>query len=544
MEQQSSEQQEVLTRQEPLAGTSIDQAEISEASPLASAELQPTLASAEADGILPPVTDTQGLVRELAGRLGEESGQIVVHRDLSTLLDRMRDGVVVQLSISRPRFFKKLSLEDLGLKVNLDLATSEEALRVITDYFHLGRRSLLPREWQDRLANVENNARYCLKKHSLKSHWGAFIPVREYTAWKTENAEHEASFWKLREELLEHYDAICEEVLEDLRLLAEDSWRRVLVGSAIKEPGAVERAVVTQLLQRLHAEEGRDAFLDAYQVTIRHALPSRLEIEEAFAYHVEIGVIPLPSLLAQDIQHADSLYQERALRDARVRAELDALERQRQEEMRQLSAKEQEERETRYLRLQAEQERLRLQQEMERDVLANARAEKERLMREFYTGIVTQINELIRDVTGNVLESLDEHDGVLRGPVSNQLRNLVTQLDRLNFMNDQTLMQQIERLQSVLPSQTESEQARKGLARIDTNQMQRVIRQVHDAANEVLISLETSAGQRKTRTGETPLDGGHLIELSARKTRGTSASFKKPTTSASRRRTHQAAKDK
>jgi translation initiation factor 2 beta subunit (eIF-2beta)/eIF-5 len=485
------------------------------------------------------VTDTQGLVRELASRLGEASGQIVVHRDLSTLLDRMKDGVVVQLSISRPRFFKKLSLEDLGLKINQDLATSEEALRVLTDYFHFGRRSLLPREWQDRLANVENNARYCLKKHSLKSHWGAFIPVREYARWKEENAEHETNFWKLREELLEHYDAICEEVQADFRLLAEDSWRRVLLGSSIKELSTVEHTVVAQILQRLHAEEGREAFLNAYLATIRRALPTRSEIEEAFAYHVEIGVIPLPSLLAQDIQHADHLYQERALRDARVRAELDALERQRQVEMRQLSAKEQEEREQRYLRLRAEQERLRLQQEMERDVLTNARAERDRLMREFYTGIVTQLNELIRDVTSNILESLDEHGGVLRGPVSNQLRNLVTQLDRLNFMDDQTFMQQIKRIQSVIPSQTESEQARKGLARIDTSQMQRVIRQVHDAANEVLISLETSVGQRKTRAGETPLDGGHLIELGARKARRASTSFKKPGTAKPRRTHHE-----
>jgi translation initiation factor 2 beta subunit (eIF-2beta)/eIF-5 len=530
MEQQSSDQQEVSAQQEPAAETLVDQAEI-----LSAASPVPTPASA--DEILPPVTDTQGLVRELAERLGEESGQIVVHRDLSTLLERMKDGVVVQLSISRPRFFKKLSLEDLGLKVNLDLATSEEALRVITDYFQLGRRSLLPREWQDRLANVENNARYCLKKHSLKSHWGAFIPVREYQRWKEENAEHEASFWKLREELLEHYDAICEEVLTDFRLLAEDSWRRVLLGSSIKEPSTVEHTVVAQILQRLHAQEGKDAFLDAYEVTIRHALPTRIEIEDAFAYHVEIGIIPLPSLLAQDVQQADHLYQERALRDARVRAELDALERQRQEAMRQLSAKEQEESEQRYLRLRAEQERLRLQQEMERDVLANARAEKERLMREFYTGIVTQINELIRDVTSNILESLDEHEGILRGPVSNQLRNLVTQLDRLNFMDDRTLMQQIKHLQSVIPSQTESDQARKGLGKIDTSQMQRVVRQVHDAANEVLISLETSASPRHARQGDTPLDG-QLIELGARKARPATVGFKKPSTSAAKRRAH------
>ncbi len=177
---------------------------------------------------------------------------------------------------------------------------------------------------------------------------------------------------------------------------------------------------------------------------------------------------------------------------------------------------------------------------MERDVLANARAEKERLMREFYTGIVTQINELIRDVTSNILESLDEHEGVLRGPVSNQLRNLVTQLDRLNFMDDRTLRQQIERLQSVIPSQAESDQARKGLGKIDTSQMQRVVRQVRDAANEVLISLEVATGPRKARQGATPLDDGHLVDLGARKARPAAASFKKPSTSAKsvQRRTH------
>jgi predicted nuclease with TOPRIM domain len=540
MEQQIDQQEQQAKQEETevlAPATSVTPA----ASPTTTAEV--SSAPAVADDLLPLVTDTQSLIRELAERIGEASGQIVIHRDLSTLLERMKDGVVVQLSISRPRFFKKLSLEDLGLKIKEDLATSEEALRVIADYFHLGRRSLLPREWQDRLANAENSARYSLKRHSLKSHWGAFIPIGAYSRWKAENTEHKATFLKLREELLASYDTICEEVLADFRKLSEDSWRRVLLGSSIKAPSTVERKVIGQILQRLHAEEGKDAFIDAYLATVRHALPTRIEIEESFRYATEIGVIPLPSLLAQDIQHADSIYQERALRDARVRAELDALERQREVEMRKLSAKAQEEREQRYLRLRAEQERLRLRAEMERDVLANARAEKERLVREFYTDVVTQLNQLIRDVTGNVLESLEEHEGVLRGPVSNQLRNLVTQLDRLNFMDDATLMRQIERIRSAIPSRAESEQARKGLARIDTSQMQRVIRQVHDAANEVLISLETSVGQRKTRAGEIPLDGGHQIELGTRKTRPATANFNKPGTRSGGRRTHQAARD-
>lgn len=542
MEQQSNQHEQLPMTPEETESARTRSVGVA-STPTAAITEEPSPAVSEED-LLPPATDTQELIRTIAEKIGEESGQIVVHRDLSTLLERMRDGVVVQLSISRPRFFKKLRLEDLGLKIKEDLATSEEALAVISSYFQFGRRSLLPRAWQDRLANIENSARYCLKRHSLKSHWGAFIPLREYERWKQENAEYKAAFWKLRDEILEGYDALCEEVLADFRLLAEDSWRRVLVSSSIKEPATVERAVIAQLLERLRAQEGRDTFIEAYMATIRQTLPTRVEIEASFAYHEEIGVIPLPSLLAQDIQQADHLYQERILRDARVRAELDRMEQERLQAMRQLSAQEQEERERRYLRLQAEQERLRLQQEMERDVLANARAEKERLVREFYLEVVTQINELIRDVTSNVLESLEEHDGVLRGPVSNQLRNLVTQLDHLNFMDDRTLMQQIKRIQSIIPSQAESEQARKGLARIDTSQMQRVVRQVHDAANEVLISLETSAGQRKTRAGETPLDGGRMIELGARKARPATASFKKPGASAARRHTHQSVKDK
>lgn len=495
---------------------------------------QETLDAAPAE---PLITDVQGLLREVAGQLGEESGRITVHRDLSTLLERMKDGVTVQLSLSRPRFFKKLSLEDLGLQIDQDQATSEEAMRVIGDYFQLGRRSLLPKQWQDRLSNVENAARYTLKKHSLKSHWGAFVPVREYQDWKAENAKLEREFWEIRKDLVAQYETIKEEVLNDFRVLAEDSWRRVLIGSVLKDPTTVERAVLSQLLERLHAGEGKEAFLDAYMATIRRALPSRIEIEESFHYHVEIGVIPLPSLLAQDIQQADRVYQERALRDARVRAELDRMERERMEAARELSAKEQLEREKRYLQLQAEQETIRLRQQMERDVLANARAEKERLVREFYASVVAQINELVRDVTGNVLESIEEHGGIIRGPVSSQLRNLVNQLNRMNFMNDAELMRQIEQIQSIIPTEVERDQARRGLARIDTTQMRRVVRQVHDRANEILLSLDTNLGPRLARKTGQILDDSHLIDLGgARKARSQAAGLGKPRAKSTPRR--------
>ena len=115
MEQSHDQQEQAPVQQETVAEALTLQAKvIPAASPTSTEE---TSASAPTSEAASSATDTQGLVRELASRLGEESGQIVVHRDLSTLLDRMKDGVVVQLSVSRPRFFKKLGLEDLGLKI-------------------------------------------------------------------------------------------------------------------------------------------------------------------------------------------------------------------------------------------------------------------------------------------------------------------------------------------------------------------------------------------------------------------------------------------
>ncbi len=60
------------------------------------------------------------------------------------------------------------------------------------------------------------------------------MPVREYQSWKAENADLEHEFWTIREDLLAQYDEICATVLQDFRVLAEDSWRRVLIGSTIQ----------------------------------------------------------------------------------------------------------------------------------------------------------------------------------------------------------------------------------------------------------------------------------------------------------------------
>lgn len=68
------------------------------------------------------------------------------------------------------------------------------------------------------------------------------------------------------------YETIREEVLADFLVLAEDSWRRVLIGSTLTNPSITERAVITQLLQKLNAGEGKEAFIEAYMKAIRKGL--------------------------------------------------------------------------------------------------------------------------------------------------------------------------------------------------------------------------------------------------------------------------------
>jgi len=101
MEQNSKELEQAPVQQE--TGAEAREASVTSAAAPTPTEVPP--APTPTSEAASSVTDTQGLVRELASRLGEASGQIVVHRDLSALLDRMKDGVVVQLSIGRPRFF-------------------------------------------------------------------------------------------------------------------------------------------------------------------------------------------------------------------------------------------------------------------------------------------------------------------------------------------------------------------------------------------------------------------------------------------------------
>jgi hypothetical protein len=474
----------------------------------------------------------------IAGQIGEDPTAITAHRDISQQLEKMQEGVLVALHIEGARrFWKKLSPQDLGLAVTgVSGVLGDEASKVISEYLQLGRLGLLPKDMQDRLQTIERSARYCLQRRSFKTHWGTFVPVTLYEEWKAENAGYEHDFNEFKDELIERYDEIVATVIANYRPLAEDAYQLAMVGkSLLKNTGGVTDEIIRELVQLLSQGEGKEAFIRRYLESIRTAIRSREEVAASFRYVVELSVIPLPSLLARDMEQAERLYGERAIKDATTRAELERIEAQRRIDQAKAYSEEQAERDRHWMLLRAEQDRIEAQQRMERDILNAARQDATRLLAQFNTDVVGQINDQLQLICSNVLDSLSEHNGQLRGPVSRQLRNVVEQLAQFNFMDNQGITAMLEEIRGSLPTQDESEQAAKGKATIDTTRLQIALRHVQTQARDAVIDLGLTPSQKRARSTDVIAEEA-LIEADTRRSRPGEAMTPAATTGQRRRR--------
>jgi hypothetical protein len=295
---------------------------------------------------LPHRTTVQTFLKELAEKLGEDPASIQVQRHTQRMLERMQEGAIVTLRISRPRFQQKVTLEMLGFQDDAFHALTAGSLEILTHYFRLGRRSLLPKAYQDQFQKIENNARYNLSKYATKTTWGYFIPTSLYPEWKVDHLKRAEEFWVLVEQLRSNYDAVTEELLDEYRVLAEELWARLTVGHTLSENTAtvegedkkkhqalhVDRKLWTSVAEQLHASQGQAAFVETYLGAVRQALPALEELaeENTWVFETEITAIPLPSTLAQDMVQADQSLAQHAIKDAKARAELEKVESQRQ----------------------------------------------------------------------------------------------------------------------------------------------------------------------------------------------------------------------
>ena len=507
--------------------------------------------------------DIDAAMSTMAQQIAEEPMRLRKREDVTRILEHMTDGVVVSLHIGRPRFTASVAPKRGGTAFGLEklgITNGEEAQKVVREYFSLGRHSLLPTELQKDLATIENTARAALDRFAFKTHWGYFVPTGNYSTWKAENEKHQKKFEERKEYVLAHYDEILAQVVSAYRTLAEDAWMQTSFGTLVVRDHRddLSESLFQGLYRQLESGNGKEAFIKAYLEYIQSEMPTREEIADAFEYEVELGYIPLPSLLARDIDEADQVVRSRALRDAhlqaelatieaRRRAEFDALAEQqrledakRQAEWQKLSEQQRAEQRVAYLKVQAEEEKLRaereklhLQMAMDRDVMHTARKQKEELVHEFYGGVVGQINQLVQEVCAETLDSLDEHEGILRGPVSSRLSKLVHQLKNLNFLEDEQIDAQIRRLEAVLPTASEREDAKRGIARIETSGIRRVVQQINQEAETMLLELGLNPVQRTHRTRNDAVEGGLILD-EPRQARH-SLDFKTPKSGKSRR---------
>jgi len=500
----------------------------------------------------------------MAQQIAEEPTRLRKRQDVTQILERMTDGVVVTLHIGRPRFTASISPKRGGTAFGLEklgITNSEEAQKVVKDYFSLGRHSLLPTELQKELATIENTARAALDRYSFKTHWGYFVPSTNYQAWKAENEKHQKKFEEKKEYVLSHYDEIMKQVLSAYRTLSEDAWMQTAFGSLVVRDNHdnLSEALFQGLYEHLESGKGKEEFIQAYIVYIQSEMPTREEVADAFEYETELGYIPLPSLLAQDMDEADHVVRSRTLRDAKLKAEMDTIEAQRRVELdaiqeqqrleeaknraewQKLNEQQRIERQAAYIKLQAEEEKLlaerekiNLQRAMDRDVISNARKQKDQLVQDFYIGIVAQINQLVQETCEETLTSLDEQGGILRGPVSIRLGNLVKRLKNLNFIEDARVDAQLRQLEAVLPSKDERDQARRGIARIETSGIRRVVQQINQEAEATLLELGLSPVKRTRRKGDDGLEGSLVVD-GLRKSRQGSLELDTPKTTGTRR---------
>lgn len=207
-----------------------------------------------------PDEQTQEIIQEVPN-----DSRNVTSDDLAVLMTR---GVLVTLYISRPRGMAQLEPEDLGLPP----MTLEER-RAFRKKVTLGSKNLLPDDWSDSLRRAEKNARRYLRQRAYQVPGGWFVPVTAYRDWKAMNAQAEAVFFALRDELLSRWDALQGQLRLEFYVAAVAAYR---VASAMF-PSVQEK--------------GQDAFVENYMTRILAQVPTQAQLGKDFQYLVTLSYV-------------------------------------------------------------------------------------------------------------------------------------------------------------------------------------------------------------------------------------------------------------
>lgn len=350
-------------------------------------------------------------IAELARILGEPAEAIQPTNP--RWLQLLQEGVVIHLTLRRWRARTTLDLEkDLGLPVRGEEA---EELRELLD---IGRKFLLPRRLVAALDSVDSAARQNLRRFGYDTFWGVFVPVTAYAAWKEADAKFQRRYYELRDEIAAFYDQVVGEHLAQFEEAARRAWRRFheLHGAPEGESDFALR---------------EEEFVSRYVGRLRALIPPAEEVHASFAYEVHLHYVPLPSILAEDVRAAAWIVASRKAQEMVERAKRDADTYWRSTE-------------------QAVDAWRKTQMEIVRqDVLAAAQAEKARLIDGFLADVARQLRGLVYDTVVSAYDTT-VRNGRLHPRTVVQLRNLIAEVERLNFFGDQEVDRMIEKIRNLL----------------------------------------------------------------------------------------------
>jgi hypothetical protein len=193
----------------------------------------------------------------------------------------MSRGVIVKLSMSRWRARTKLTPEMMGLKF-----VDEKTFDFHNKYLELGEHKLFPPNEIINVEILERRARMLLENYSFDTVWGKFVPFTAFDEWERENDLIRKDWFEQARMIGNRYDSILEVVRNEYRNMAKDVWVRLYA----QDKGGPTESFITDFVQK-----------------VVEKIPPREEIVSSFKYNITYFVIPMPSLIEENLARAEQI---------------------------------------------------------------------------------------------------------------------------------------------------------------------------------------------------------------------------------------------
>jgi hypothetical protein len=210
--------------------------------------------------------------------------RIVTEVDPQWIIDLMRKGLIVRITIKKWCGTARLHPDDLGLKF-----VDEESSDFAKKYLSLGSQKLLPPDILSVFSKLMTRSRKLLDDYSFDTIWGKFVPDTAFAEWEEKNQEIEKDYMEAAKNFGNRYNEIIAIVKEDYKNLAKDVWARLYPES----PDGMTKSF-------------EDHFIDS----VVSKIPSREEIVSKFEYKCVFSEIPVPSIVAQNISKHNEILRE------------------------------------------------------------------------------------------------------------------------------------------------------------------------------------------------------------------------------------------